>query len=195
MTQSFNFADLLSKAGDVSNDLIPESEYTVTVVEAEALIAGSGNPMIKVQFSVVGGPHAGRVIFNNFVLAINSDKGDVALKPFFRQMGLFGLDAEFFKTVTSLDQVAPLLVGKQVNVKTINKEYNGTVYTNVKSVSAAKSAAGVAPSIGIPVPAATGIPTPQVPATPTPPAAPPAPPAAPQVTPPAPATAPPPPPF
>jgi len=184
MTQSFNFNELLAKSGATDDNTVPPDEYQVTVIEADAVVAGSGNPMLKVKFSINGGPHDGRWVFNNFVLAINSDKGDSALKPFFRQMRTFGLDDDFFKTVTTLEQVAPLLVGKAVTIKTAIREYNGTNYTDVKSVSSPKAVTGAAPLI--PALGGGGPATPPpAPATP-PPVAPATPPATPATPPPSP---------
>ncbi len=195
MAQAFRFVDLLAQVGeqDDNDKSLPPDTYTVRVEEAEAVIAGSGNPMIKVKFVVLGGPQDNKWIFNQFVLAINSAKGPDALKPFFRQMKAFDLDAEFFNSLgdQGLEAVAPLLVGKVVDVKTAVRKYQGVKYTDVKGVSKSSGGTGGIPIPGVPVPQ-TSTPVPQVPQVPSP-----ASPVPVQVAPPVPGppTGPPPPPF
>ena len=199
MPEGFSFADLLARAGGTEDPVLPPDTYTATVETAEAVIANSGNPMIKVKFSIVGGPHNGTWVNNNFVLALNSPKGDAALKPFFRQMGVFGITDEDFNAIPAsepvegLKLIAPRLVGQTVTIKTDIREYEGKKYPDVKSVAKASGTTPGVPQVGVPqVPAAASIQAPPaVPAIPQVPAPAPAPPVAAPVTP----GAPPPPPF
>lgn len=199
-----NFTQVLQDAKGASFEALPIGDYDVEVVEAQAVTAGTGRPMIKTTFEIIVGPHTKRKIINNFVLVVDNP---VALAFFFRNMKCFGLSDDFFAALGpngTLEPVAQAMLGKRVRLQLTQREWQGEMRNDVKTVKPYTGAPGALGNAGpqgltgvpSPGPAAYGAlptgptPTGPAPTAPTPGPAAPAP-AAPAPTPaPAPAPAP-----
>lgn len=157
------WADLQKAAGDAAFEPLPVGTYDVTVDTAEATQSSSGKDMIKVKFKVLGGPHEGRGLFNQFVISPDSAN---ALAFFFRHMAAFGLDEKYFATNPQLEAVAAALVGKVCRVKVSIREWQGQDRNQVDAVMPPTpgTATVAAPA---PTPMPTAPPTPGQPATPS----------------------------
>lgn len=172
-----NFNDLLKSADDAGFSAVPPDEYDVEVVKAEAKVSStSQRNMIVVQLKILAGPHAGKSVFNNFVITTDNPN---ALGFFFRNMAALGLERTYFESNPPLAQVAAALVGRKATVKVSVREWNGSERNQVDSIKKLAGVGGATPFIpGVVVPQqmATTPPLPPAPVmgTVAPPAAPPA---------------------
>lgn len=113
---TYNWSEMRQEA-----TIVLEGEFPVTVVKSEAVKSQNGKDMIKVQFKIDAGTYAGRKLFSNFVI---SPESPGAMRMFFGQLAVFGLDAAFFASIagqpptaiaTALDgRKAVAIVGKGV---------------------------------------------------------------------------------
>lgn len=133
-----NFADLLKAAEDAGFSNCPPGTYDVRVAEATAKTTGAGKDMIVVKYEIIGGPHGGRKVPNNFVI---SPENANALGFFFRHMQAMGLDAAYFSQNPSPQQVATDLVGKTCRIEVGTRVWNGEEREDVKKVLAPLSGA------------------------------------------------------
>jgi len=190
-TVSWN--DLKKAAGEAGFDPVPAGEYDVVVDSATVKPTSDGRKsQIATQFKIENGPHAGKKIFNNFVLSPDNPN---ALAFFFRHMSALGLNDAYFTANPSLERVAADLTGRRCRVTVSIREWNDTQRNQVDTIKPpASGPAQVAPSpaatAGLPGVPATGSPVPVTPSAPAVPIAPqvPAVPTVPAVTPPAPVT-------
>ena len=181
MTQPVSWADLMNNAkGQL--EPIPDGEYDVKVINAEATKSSTDKLMFKVKFELTSGPHAPRKVFTQFVV---SDDNPMALAIFFRNMEALGLGAQFFATNPSPDQVASALNNRACRVTLSKRTWQGIERNEVKAVLPPLGGGPVAPGVatgpavptpgGMPIPSPvavpTSAPTPTV-ATPTGPTAP-----------------------
>lgn len=166
---AFNWGALMDQVGAGFTPL-PVGEYDVVVDTAEATQSTTQKTMFKVRFKVESGPHAGRIVYNNFTI---SPENANALRFFFQHMGAMGLTREFFAGNPTPQQVADALLGRRCRIGVKHRTYQGTLRENVDKIVPATGTPQFAqpqvPSPGTPGPA------PQVPPTPTPPAPAPAP--------------------
>lgn len=88
---------------------MPEGEYALIITDSTATTTSNGKPMIKVKCRVFEGPHAKKIVWNNFTISAESP---VALKIFFQQMAVLGLDANFFALSPSMADVAANLMNR-----------------------------------------------------------------------------------
>lgn len=139
---SVNWQDLIDTAGETG--ALPAGEYDVRVDSAEAGSSSTGKTMFKCKFTVVGGPLAGRPVWNNFVL---SPENPNALSFFFQHMGALGLSRDFFASNPTAEATAQALVGRECRLKLSQREWNGSTRNNVDTVMppAGGIAAPVAP--------------------------------------------------
>lgn len=113
---TYNWAEMQAEA-----TIVLEGEFPVTVVKSDAVKSQNGKDMIKVQFKIDSGTYAGRKLFSNFVI---SPESPGAMRIFFTQLAVFGLDAVFFASIagqpptaiaTALDgRKAVAIIGKGV---------------------------------------------------------------------------------
>lgn len=195
-----SWGDLLNDAGGAgdSYDPIPTGDYDFVISQADATQSQNGKTMYKIRAKVESGPHADRLVFEQFVV---SPENPVALSIFFRQMGVLGLGRDFFASDPADHQVAEALLGKRFRGQVVIKTWQGQEKNEIKQFFTAVSGAlgnGTTPGAAPAVPAAA--PAPAAAAPPAAPAPAPAPayaaPAAPAPAPaPAPAAAPAPPPV
>lgn len=163
---SASFSDLMKAAADAGFSNCPPGTYDVRVVAGEAKTTGAGKDMIVVKFEIVGGPHGGRKITNNFVI---SPENANALGFFFRHMKAMGLDSAYFEKNPTPQQVAADLVGRACRIEVGVRVWNGEEREDVKKVMA-PIAPDAAPSVSAPLPhevtVAVGAADPMAPQTP-----------------------------
>lgn len=183
---TIDFGKLMQDAGEGFQP-VPTGPYNVQVVKSTAVTSSTGKPMIKVQLQIMGGPHDGRRLFDQFV--ISADNAN-ALSFFFEHMAAFGLDRSFFAANPTMDVVAATLMNRQALVTVSIKQYKGSDKNEVDSyrpiMGGQIGAVGAAPAFG-PGPGAAPAPVAPPPAAPIPVAAPVAPVAPPVAAPVAPA--------
>lgn len=151
---SANFADLLKAAEDAGFSNCPPGTYDARVVAGEAKTTSAGKDMIVVKFEIVGGPHGGRKVPNNFVI---SPENANALGFFFRHMRAMGLDSAYFGQNPSSQKVAADLVGKMCRIEVGTRVWNGEEREDIKKIMPLNDGVGSAPAPA--VAAAPAIPT------------------------------------
>lgn len=134
------FSDLMRAAEDAGFSNCPPGTYDVKVVAAEAKSTSAGKDMIVVKFEIIGGPHGGRKVPNNFVI---SPENANALGFFFRHMRALGLDNTYFGSNPSPQQLAQDLVGRTCRIEVGTRTWNGEEREDVKKIM---------PSAGVPAP-------------------------------------------
>lgn len=169
---------------------VPKGTYDVVVSKAEPKTSSTNKAMWATHLQIEGGPHNGRVVYNNVTLTTDNPQ---ALRMFFVNMAAFGLDQQFFASNPSPQAIANALVGRRARVELDHRMYQGQTRENVKRLMPAggilggmSGGSGIpgAPTAPSPVVAPAPIPTPPqaAPAIPAPQPQPvPVPPATPQV--------------
>jgi hypothetical protein len=150
---SANFADLLKAAEDAGFSNCPPGTYDVRVVEGTAKTTSAGKDMLVVKFEILGGPHGGRKVPNNFVI---SPENGTALGFFFRHMNAMGLDSAYFSQNPAPQKVAADLVGKTCRIEVGTRVWNGEEREDVKKIMAPS------PDAAAPSPAPTPVQAPPV---------------------------------
>jgi hypothetical protein len=147
-----HFSDLLKAAEDAGFSNCPPGTYDVRVVEGVAKTTSAGKDMLVVKFEIIGGPHGGRKVSNNFVI---SPENANALGFFFRHMRAMGLDNAYFSQNPTPQKVAADLVGKtcriEVGIRVWNNEEREDVKKIMPPVHDAAPAPVVAPAPVAPV--------------------------------------------
>lgn len=105
-----------------SREPLVEGLYPVRIAKVEEKTSSTGNPMLAVEYDVLG-VEGNRKLFDNFVLI---DKCLWKIKELFEAMGL---DAS-----AAIEIDPQELVGMEVTVKIIQEEYNGETVNRVKKV-------------------------------------------------------------
>jgi len=171
---SISWSDLIKNSAG-SFDPLPNGDYDVVCVSAEAAQSSTGKAMIKGKFRVQGGPHDGRHIWNQFVI---SPENPNALSFFFQHMKVFGMDTDFFTQMPpvnpalgaddpSLQRIAATMVNRAARFTLKQETWQGQVRNVVKAIKPSLAPGGGAPAAGPQMPALgtpAGVPT----ATPTP---------------------------
>lgn len=169
---TIDFGQLMKEAGEGFKP-IPNGQYNAEIAKAEAVTSSTGKPMLKTQARIIGGPHEGRIVFDNIVITAGNPN---ALSFFFRDMAALGLDAAYFAANPPFEQVAAALVGRQCIIDVGTKQYQGSDRNEIKSykaatggqigVPAAAPVAGFGP--GVAPPQATPAPVAPAPVAPAP---------------------------
>lgn len=105
-----------------SREPLVEGLYPVRIAKVEEKTSSSGNPMLAVEYDVLG-VDGNRKLFDNYVLI---DKCIWKIKELFDAVGL---DTS---SVVSFDPQE--LVGAEVLAKVIQEEYNGDTVNRVKKI-------------------------------------------------------------
>lgn len=101
---------------------LEEGVYNLSIVKVEEATSSTGNPMLKVEYDVVG-VEGNRKIWDNYVLI---DKCLWKVKELFDALGL---------DTGAIVEIDPNeLVGLSVNAKIIQEQYNGDVVNRVKKI-------------------------------------------------------------
>jgi hypothetical protein len=119
-----NFNELMKEAGEGFQP-VPPGPYTVECEKAEAVKSSTNKPQIRVTLRILGGPHNGRKLFDQFTLTAGNP---AALGFFFDNCAAFGLDRAFFSGLNMQDPmpyVAQMLMGRQANVAVKMDVYQG----------------------------------------------------------------------
>jgi hypothetical protein len=175
---SLNWGDLISEAGDVGYEPLPDGDYDLKIVEANAKVTQTGKTMFAVKAQVTTGAHAKRLVWDNLVVSTDNPN---ALAIFFRKMGALGLGRDFFSTNPSNAQIEQALVDRPFRGQVGSRTWQGQKKNEIKAYYSANPANAVAASAP---PAAAAAPPAAAPAPPTAPAPAPAPaPAAPVAAP------------
>jgi len=152
---------------------VPTDKYRVRIDKAEAVKAGTGADMIKVQAKVVGGPYDTKMIFTNIVFTYDNP---VAVKFTLRKLKGLGLSEEMLRAQNpSPAQIANMIVGVEAEADVVEKpattEYEAS--NDIKGFRSLTAGAGVPapPSVAAapaPAPAAAPeIPKPTIPDAPS----------------------------
>jgi hypothetical protein len=173
MTDTYSWDDLLKTADEAGFSVLDPGEYDVRIKTAEAIRFGSGRDGIKTNMEVIAGPSKGRGgIFNNFVL---SPENPQAVGFFFRNMGTFGLDRNYFAAKPSLAKVATDMVGRTARIQIAHREWNGQTQMDVKSMKPIPGGTAAPAPTASPLPQPTPVAQPQPAPAPVAPAPAPAP--------------------
>lgn len=129
---------------------LPEQDYAMICIEAEATTSSNGKPMIKSRWRITEGPHLDKKVGTNFVISAESA---VALKIFFQQMAELGLTADYFASKPAMSEVANALKGRVAVVTLGIRAWQGVDRNEFKNLRAFPE--------GVPLPpgAVTGVPT------------------------------------
>jgi hypothetical protein len=151
---SVSWGDLQKLSAEAGFSNMPHGEHEVEITKAEHKKTTNGKDMYSVIFKVVlGQPSAGATQPNNFVI---SPESPVALGFFFKHMAALGLDANYFATNPTKQQVAAALVGRRARI-TVGPGRNDADRTEVSRIGRATLGTGAAPGLSVfaPVPQAT----------------------------------------
>lgn len=149
---TIDFSKALADAKSASFEAMPNGDYNIEVVKAEAVTASTGRPMIKCKMKVIDGGFQNRPVMTQFVLVVDNPN---ALAMFFRNMKAFGLDENFFAQMGAggqLDPVAGALVGRRAQVTLGTRKWQGEDRNEVTGIKPYTGAPGTITG----VPGATG---------------------------------------
>lgn len=131
-----------------------EGEFPIVVVKATAGQSQGGKPQIKATMKIESGPFANRQLFDNFTISAESS---AAMRIFFGQMSVFGLDGAFFAGNPSLNDVAVALEGRRATAVVGVRQWNGQDREDVKEYKPALGGPGGGPAGSLSSPVGTGI--------------------------------------
>ena len=70
---TLNWGDLVKEAGDVGGyDPLPDGDYDLVIVEAQAKATQTGKTMFAVKAQVTTGAHAKRLVWDNLVVSTDN---------------------------------------------------------------------------------------------------------------------------
>lgn len=152
---------------------LPEQDYAMICIEAEATTSSNGKPMIKSRWRITEGPFTDRKVGTNFVISAESA---VALKIFFQQMAELGLTADYFASKPAMTEVANALRGRVAVVTLGVRAWQGVDRNEFKNLRAFPEGVPLPPGAVTGVPQRIGMATGGAPSPiATPPASPPSP--------------------
>lgn len=105
-----------------SREPLEEGVYQLRIAKVEETTSSTGNPMLKVEYDVVG-VDGNRKLWDNYVMI---DKCMWKLKELFDALGI--------DTSEIVEMDAAELVGMEINAKVIQEVYNGDIVNRVKKV-------------------------------------------------------------
>lgn len=157
----------LRKTAEDSTKPLPKDWYDVKATKAEATVASTGSPMIKLVLEVITGPHATRTLFTNLV--VSQDSG-FALNIFFRNVAAFGVDPHVVAPNGDLGSVAQALVGRTARAEVSTRTWQGQERNEVSNMAPATGnvaniATPTGPSVAVPTPGSSMTPGPVTPTT------------------------------
>jgi hypothetical protein len=125
---------------------LPAIDYNAEITNAEYRPSSNDNPMYRIEFTIVDGPHKNRKVFTNFTLKLENPN---SVGYFFGKMAALGLDAAFFAGLPEANKEALIcqtLLGRRA-VITVGpgKPYQGRVRDEVKNIKPATVPATTAP--------------------------------------------------
>jgi hypothetical protein len=157
MSDTLNFAQMYkNSAGD---EAVPAGQYDVQVTKATHKMTTTGKPMLQLVAKTVGGPSAGKGLFDNMVITSDNEK---AMYYFFKDLDAHGVGSDFFATNPNLDQICAALVGTNA-AWDVSVQASGPYAGRNEIKGKSKSMAGGGGVVATPAPAQ---PAPAVPAQP-----------------------------
>lgn len=109
-----------------SREALPEGVYELQIAKVEEKLSSNGNPMLKVEYDVLG-VEGNRKVWDNYVLI---DKSMWKVKELFDALGI---------DTSSLVEMDPQeLVGQSIQAKIIQEPYEDTIQNRVKKILPAK---------------------------------------------------------
>lgn len=153
---------------------VPADKYRIRVDKAEAVVAGTGADMIKVQAKIIGGPYDTKVVFTNIVF---SPGNPTATKFTLRKLKGLGISEETLRAQNPPPAViATMIQGAEAEAEVVLKPATDQ-YEESNDIKAFRSLVGgsavpAAPTLPS-APSVTDIPKPTVPNAPSVPAPPP----------------------
>ena len=105
-----------------SREPLDEGVYHLQIAKCEEVTSSTGNPMLKVEYDVLG-VDGGRKLWDNYVLI---DKCLWKVKELFDAIGI--------DTSELVEMDVDELVGMEVNAKVIQETYNGDIMNRIKKV-------------------------------------------------------------
>lgn len=114
-----NLQDMLAQYKNEEVSLLPEGEYTLEVTRCTVKDIKNGEGLMPI-YKVIGGPEAGKTAMLG-TISLTENSANI----FFRTMKGFGLDKDFFATVGTLKEVAPLLVGRIIKAQIGTRPWKG----------------------------------------------------------------------
>ena len=105
-----------------SREPLEEGIYHLQIAKVEETNSSTGNPMLKVEFNVLG-VDGNRKLWDNYVLI---DKCLWKVKELFDALGI--------DTTELVEMDVTELVGMEVQAKVIQETYNGDIMNRVKKV-------------------------------------------------------------
>lgn len=105
-----------------SREPLAEGVYTLRIAKVEETTSSTNNPMLKVEYDVLG-VEGNRKLWDNFVLI---DKALWKLKELFDALGI--------DTSSIVEMDVQELVGLEVQAKVVQDTYNGDIVNRVKKI-------------------------------------------------------------
>ena len=105
-----------------SREALEEGVYNLRIANVEETTSSTGNPMLKVEYDVLG-VDGNRKLWDNYVLI---DKCLWKLKELFDALGV--------DTSEIVEMDVTELVGMEVQAKVIQEDYQGTMQNRVKKI-------------------------------------------------------------
>lgn len=120
---NLNWDEILKEqADDSAGTVLPEGDYDIKVVSAEATRASTGSPMIKLTCDVTSGPFESRRLWTNIVLKSDSPG---AMRVSLKKLSGLGVSREWLaENNPSIDMIAKSLIGNTAAAKVIQRTWN-----------------------------------------------------------------------
>ena len=156
-----NFAELLAQAGTAATsnnyEPLPDGDYELKVVEAEAKTTSTGKLMFKITNEVQGGAHDKRRVWDQLVVTADNPK---AMNMFFMKASAMGLGQEYWAQNPTPAQIEQAFPGRSFRGTLGTRTYNGNQSNEIKRYYASTAAAAASPAAPAPVAAAAPAPAP-----------------------------------
>ena len=158
---TINWADLVQQAGDSASSTnyepLPDGDYELKVVQAQATTTSTGKVMFKVTNEVQGGPYAKRRVWDQLVVTTDNPK---AMNMFFMKASAMGLGRTFWDANPSNAQVEQALNGRSFRATLGKRTYNGTESNEIKRYFASQVAPEASGAAATPFASAAAVPPP-----------------------------------
>lgn len=156
-----NFSELVKLAGSAATTNnyapLPDGDYDLKVIEAQATTTSTGKLMFKVTNEVQGGAHDKRRVWDQLVVSSDNPK---ALSMFFMKASAMGLPSSYFDQNPSPAQIEQALLGRSFRGTLGTRTYNGNQSNEIKRYYAATTAPAAPAAEAVPVAAAAPAPAP-----------------------------------
>jgi hypothetical protein len=166
---TINWADLVKQAGDAGSSTnyepLPEGDYELKVVDAQATTTSTGKVMFKVTNEVQGGPYNKRRVWDQLVVTTDNPK---AMNMFFMKANAMGLGRTFWDANPTNAQVEQALMGRAFRATLGTRTYNGNVSNEIKKYFPGQAAVAATAASAAPAAAPAPAPAPAPAAAPAP---------------------------